>query len=347
MLNKQKLTVVPVRRLRRNRSRENIGHAHVPLPGNLWDKWLARASFAAQVITPILAVAGFVYTVIPLYSKAVLEEEIAHKQLEMESQSRRLANLNQEVEHKAQDAAKLSTLIESERLRSAKLVQETAQLNRQRTVAETEARTASEQSEKSYQSMRESVITLALQHAESCMAETLPWAAFYSPMRKWTRGETQAIAGERYAHLTPLKECILRRFKSSIGFEHLRSGDQSILLAQLRMLQQSVATELDKYDSEFAQNRDEFVAADKVTDTDLSSHSESDPSQADLQKKLKMQFASGPQVADTALQRNTEIEKRAMRSMEGALRQVERVAREQGMLHGIEEPVIAPVKSVE
>lgn len=42
-----------------------------------------RLSFAAQIGLLLIAVWGYFFTVVPLYSKAVLEEQIAKKELEL------------------------------------------------------------------------------------------------------------------------------------------------------------------------------------------------------------------------------------------------------------------------
>src|ERR1700674_3669279 len=48
------------------------------------DAWLLRLSFIAQIGLCVIAAYGLFYTVIPLYQKAMIDEQIAQKTLELE-----------------------------------------------------------------------------------------------------------------------------------------------------------------------------------------------------------------------------------------------------------------------
>lgn len=59
-----------------------------PLPQRRFtrtDIWLERLGYLAQIGLLILAVVGYYYTVIPLYQKSLLDEQIAKKELEINS----------------------------------------------------------------------------------------------------------------------------------------------------------------------------------------------------------------------------------------------------------------------
>jgi hypothetical protein len=49
------------------------------------DPWLSRGSHLAQVVLMAATIAGFYFTVVPLYQKAALEEQIAKREIELKS----------------------------------------------------------------------------------------------------------------------------------------------------------------------------------------------------------------------------------------------------------------------
>lgn len=53
-------------------------------PSPSWDQLLARANHICQILLVLLAIFGYFYTVRPAFSKALLEEQIAKKELELD-----------------------------------------------------------------------------------------------------------------------------------------------------------------------------------------------------------------------------------------------------------------------
>ena len=77
------------RRLHRSKlSKSNVGAKFIP-SDSLWDKWLPRLSHFSQFGLFIFTVGTIYFTVIPLYQKALLEEAIAKKEIELRKQLRR------------------------------------------------------------------------------------------------------------------------------------------------------------------------------------------------------------------------------------------------------------------
>lgn len=70
-----------MRRLRRN----NPTYGNKNNDKSKFDVWLSRASYFSQVGLLAAAIFGYFYTVLPLYQKAVLDEEIAKKELELKA----------------------------------------------------------------------------------------------------------------------------------------------------------------------------------------------------------------------------------------------------------------------
>lgn len=61
------------------------------------DKWLARIATVSQAGLLILAAFGYFYTVIPVYQKALLDEEIARKTLDLQNKESELAQKSAEL----------------------------------------------------------------------------------------------------------------------------------------------------------------------------------------------------------------------------------------------------------
>ena len=64
---------------------------------SLMDKWLGRIANASQAGLLMLAAFGYFYTVIPVYQKALLDEEIAKKTLELQEKESELAQKSAEL----------------------------------------------------------------------------------------------------------------------------------------------------------------------------------------------------------------------------------------------------------
>ncbi len=67
------------------------------------DSWLIRAAHLSQMLLLVLGVFGYFYTVLPVYQKSLLDEEIAQKALEIKAQEKRIADLNAQIQTKVAD----------------------------------------------------------------------------------------------------------------------------------------------------------------------------------------------------------------------------------------------------
>jgi hypothetical protein len=70
---------------------------------NRVDKWFSRASHTSQVLLLLLGVFGYFYTVLPIYQKSLLDEEIAEKTLRLREQEKQVVALNVEISQKQAD----------------------------------------------------------------------------------------------------------------------------------------------------------------------------------------------------------------------------------------------------
>lgn len=59
-----------------------VGTLASPSPSGL-DKWLSRLASASQPLLLLLATFGYFYTVVPIYQKEMLSEQIAAKEIEL------------------------------------------------------------------------------------------------------------------------------------------------------------------------------------------------------------------------------------------------------------------------
>lgn len=74
-----------------NRSRRKLKkHIQKKTPTFSIDLYLSRLSHLSQMGLLIVAVIGYFYTVVPLYQKSLLDEQIAQKELELKSQQKAL-----------------------------------------------------------------------------------------------------------------------------------------------------------------------------------------------------------------------------------------------------------------
>jgi hypothetical protein len=69
--------------------------------GRVFDTWLQRASHLAQVALVVITGLTIYYTVIPLYGKALVDEQIARKEVELERVSNSLDKLYVNARHYA------------------------------------------------------------------------------------------------------------------------------------------------------------------------------------------------------------------------------------------------------
>jgi hypothetical protein len=83
------------------------------LKGSQFDVWVQRISHMSQLGLLILATFGYFYTVRPIYTKSILEEEIAKKQLEMKEKDNKLIESNKLISLKQQELRKTSDQADS------------------------------------------------------------------------------------------------------------------------------------------------------------------------------------------------------------------------------------------
>jgi hypothetical protein len=62
-----------------------------------WDSWLSRGASVAQIVGIGLALAGLFYTVIPLYQKAAVDEQLARREVELRVVEAALAEVKSET----------------------------------------------------------------------------------------------------------------------------------------------------------------------------------------------------------------------------------------------------------
>lgn len=83
--------------LRRSRSKPVPQPIQVATYTSPIDKWLSRIANASQAGLLILATFGYFYTVIPVYQKSLLDEEIAKKTLDLEKKESELTQKSSEL----------------------------------------------------------------------------------------------------------------------------------------------------------------------------------------------------------------------------------------------------------
>jgi hypothetical protein len=62
-----------------------------------WDSWLSRGASISQIVGIGLALAGLFYTVIPLYQKAAVDEQLARREMELKTVETTLAEAKTET----------------------------------------------------------------------------------------------------------------------------------------------------------------------------------------------------------------------------------------------------------
>ncbi|GFO67224.1 hypothetical protein GMLC_08030 [Geomonas limicola] len=73
-----------------------------------FDVWVQRVSHLSQLGLLVLAAFGYIYTVRPIYTKSLLEEEIAKKQIEMKEKDQKIAESNRLIGLKQLELKKTS-----------------------------------------------------------------------------------------------------------------------------------------------------------------------------------------------------------------------------------------------
>lgn len=75
------------------------------------DIWSARAANFSQIGVLALAAFGYVYTVLPVYQKSLLDEEIAKKTLELEKKDKQINEFNKILAERSSELDKLSNAV--------------------------------------------------------------------------------------------------------------------------------------------------------------------------------------------------------------------------------------------
>lgn len=225
------------------------------------DVLLNRLSKLAQIATPILAVFGFWYTVLPLYSKAVLEEQVAQTQLELNHQKNELFTLESSIATKQHKVEELTRYIAIEEERSSALQEEINDLSKQRAAAEDTALKASIESNRLYQEMRASVLTAALNDAALCFTSVFSWGNFYMAETKWITDSPSAFIGARYEGIDGIAECIPKKIMHTFGISQLSSADAERLNAILTKHNPELISDLKEVDLLLSNQYDAYLSA--------------------------------------------------------------------------------------
>lgn len=238
---------------------------HAPDTKRSFDIWLSRSSKSAQIVMPILAVLGFWYTVLPLYSKAVLEEQAAKTQLELISQKQELSTLEALIAEKQESADELIRNIAREEEKSSALQEEINDLSIKRLAAERTARLAIQNSERRYEEMRASVISSALKDANLCLANIVNWSSFYMvALRSHTRDASPAIMGERYENLNEIEQCIDNKIINGYGIPQLSPRNLEVIETIVAKHRPRLTAQLARLDGLFSDERDAYLSAEIV-----------------------------------------------------------------------------------
>lgn len=88
---------IPSRSLRANNTQFNSRQFNDRAPNSRFDIWFSRLANLAQFGFFILTIGGFYFTVLPLYQKALLDEAIAKKEVELKEISASLEQSYQRV----------------------------------------------------------------------------------------------------------------------------------------------------------------------------------------------------------------------------------------------------------
>lgn len=122
-------------------------HREVKKGDNRIDVWFARASHGSQVLLLLLGIFGYFYTVLPVYQKSLLDEDIARKTLELRHQETQSLALAAEIEKKKD---------------------ELRQKDNQVTLVRNIAAAAKSEAKENYSRLRVEYVGVALQRLRSC-----------------------------------------------------------------------------------------------------------------------------------------------------------------------------------
>lgn len=139
------------------------------------DQWFDRVGQASQVLLLVLGVFGYFYTVLPLYEKALLDEEIAKKTLELNKASADLAKTSLDLQAKEGELQRLATMTEQKTRELERKEDELAktsssmrQAQHVATMAKMQAETATFDAEVNYISYRREFLVGVEQRIRAC-----------------------------------------------------------------------------------------------------------------------------------------------------------------------------------
>jgi hypothetical protein len=210
-------------RLRTGRSSKHaLGAQSTPSTGHI-DAALQRLSHASQLGLLLLAIFGYFYTVLPIYQKSLLDEEIAKKTLELRAMENRLA----------QTEAQLSG-------REAEFKALTKRVDELRTTADA-ARQRLGQAQAEVGKLKGAV------------------QSQYSALRPRLLRDFQSLAvtecGEKTSGETPFAECVERKVLSSPVLASLAAADRDILTRIVRSKGGAIDAALSDYRSSIARRK--------------------------------------------------------------------------------------------
>jgi len=197
--------------------------AHGTPPNGRIDVALQRLSHASQLGLLLLAIFGYFYTVLPIYQKSLLDEEIAKKTLELRAMENRLA----------QTEAQLSG-------REAEFKALTKRVDELRTTADA-ARQKLGQAQAEMGKLKGAV------------------QSQYSELRPRLLRDFQSLArsecGEKTLGETPFAECVERKVLSSPVLASLTASDRDILMRVVRSKGTAVDAALADHRSSIARRK--------------------------------------------------------------------------------------------
>ena len=241
----------------------NVSSSPAALPGNVYDRWLARLwPLARKSVSFIFAILAYVYTVVPLYSRALLEEQIAKKELELIAKEKSIAVLQVDIGDREKRIVELSTAIAAE---TSRLTSLEAQVRRSREqaieagvaklraenakmVAENEARASTVLAGRTYASLRVTALALMIDRAYPSCAVPILNASTAS-----MRGIKELPSFATNAH------CFSRRVSTDAAFSSLNAEDRARVIRSIEAIEESAGAELRTIDSRIQEIQQRYV----------------------------------------------------------------------------------------
>lgn len=130
------------------------------------DTLFSRASHASQVLLLVLGGVGYFYTVLPLYQKALLDEDIAKKTLELNQKTQETALLSEQIKARTLELAARDKQL-------SELSSSVATANIQKLVAESKALKASAEANQNYVRIQREYLGGVFDRIHSCGKDRL------------------------------------------------------------------------------------------------------------------------------------------------------------------------------